>query len=221
MSQIPPSEIVEITLFTLQITLTATFFGALLGVPIGAAIGLRARPAPSLFRVLLYTLYALPPVIAGLVGYLVLSRAGPLGALRLLFTPTAIVIVETLLAAPLIAGLTLAALAEVPRAVRDTVRGSGAPPWLAQWTLLKEARVGIVSAIMVGMGRTLAEVAGALIVGGNIRHETRTLGTAILQEVGQGDFDAALALGGILLALAFASVLVLAYLQSRPGARSE
>lgn len=214
MASIPWSEVGEITLLTLRVALTATAIGALLGVPLGVAIGLRARPAQVLLRVLVYTLYALPPALAGLVGYLLLSRSGPLGFLGLLFTPTAIALVEGLLAAPIVAGLTIAALAEVPPEVREAVRASGASPLLLRWTLVKEARFGILSGLMVGMGRALAEVAGALMVGGNIRHETRTLGTAIIQVTGQGEFGFALALGGILLSLAFFTVLVLARLQT-------
>lgn len=207
-------EVAEIAWLTVKITLAATLLGALVGVPLGAAVGLRARPAAALVRVLLYTLYSLPPVLAGLLGYLLLSRQGPLGALGLLFTPAAIVVVEVLLAAPLIAGLTIAALAEVPPNVREAVRASGAPAWLRQWTLVKEARFGILAGVMVGMGRCLAEVAGALIVGGNVRHETRTLGTAILQATDQGDFGLALALGAVLLAVALLTVLALIRLQA-------
>lgn len=211
---IPWSEVASIAWLTVQITVASTLVGALIGVPVGAAIGLRARPTATLFRVLVYTLYSLPPVVAGLLGYLLLSRSGPLGALGLLFTPTAIVVVEVMLTAPLIAGLTIAALAEVPANVREAVRASGAGNALRQWTLVKEARFGILAGVMVGAGRSLAEVAGALIVGGNIRHETRTLGTAILQVVGQGEFGFALALGAVLLVLALLSVVALARLQS-------
>src|SRR4051812_13916295 len=129
------ADLAGITLLTLRVTLEATLAGAVVGVPVGALVGLRARRR-SLFRVMLYALYALPPVLAGLVGYLLLSRDGPLGSLRLLFTPTAIVVVEAMLAAPLVAGLTVAALAEVPQNVREAVRASGAGPLLAAWTLV-------------------------------------------------------------------------------------
>lgn len=212
--------LLDVTLLTLRVTLEATLVGALLGVPVGALLGLRAHRR-SVFRVMLYTLYSLPPVIAGLLGYLLLSRSGPLGGLRLLFTPTAIVIVESFLAAPLIAGLTVAALAEIPANVREAVRASGAGSLRAAWTLVGEARAGILAALMVGMGRSLAEVAGALLVGGNVAGETRTLGTAILQDVGQGDFGSALALGGALLLLAFALTACLAWLQARRGEGDE
>jgi tungstate transport system permease protein len=210
---VPLGEVAEIAWLTVQIAFAATLLGALLGVPLGAALGLRARPTRHLLRALVYTLYALPPVLAGLVVYLALSASGPLGFLGLVFTPWAIVLAETLLAAPLIAGLTIAALAEVPAPVREAVRASGATPARAQWAILREARFGILAGVMVGMGRALAEVAAALLVGGNVRHETRTLGTAILQAVGQGDFGFALALGGVLLALALLTVLALVRLQ--------
>lgn len=221
MSDIPAAEVVSITLLTLRVTLAATLVGTLVGVPLGAAIGLRARPGARLFRVLLYSLYALPPVLAGLVGYLLLSREGWLGSLHLLFTPAAMVLVEAFLATPLIAGLTIAALAEVPANVREAVLASGAAGWRRQLVLVGEARFGILAAIMVGFGRSLAEVAGALLVGGNVRHETRTLGTAILQEVSQGDFGFALALGYVLLGLAFFSVVALAWVQSRQRGDAE
>jgi tungstate transport system permease protein len=207
-------EVAEISLLTLRVTFLATLVGSLVGVPLGVAIGLRARPTLALFRILLYTLYSLPPVIAGLLGYLLLTRTGPLGPLGLLFTPTALVLVESFLATPLIAGLTIAAIVEVPPNVREAVRAAGASPLRAQWTLIKEARLGILAGVMVGWGRALAEVAGAMIVGGNIRHETRTLGTAILQVTGQGDFSLALVLGGVLLAIALATVVVLIRLQT-------
>lgn len=191
----------------------ATVLGALIGIPLGASVGLRARPTARLFRIVLYTLYALPPVLAGLLGYLVLSRSGPLGGLDLLFTPTAIVLVETLLTTPIIAGLTVAALTEVPATVRDAVNASGASPARATLTIVSEARLGVTAGILVAFGRALAEVAGALMVGGNIRHETRTLGTSILQSTNQGDFGLAMALGGLLLGLALFTVLVVVRIQ--------
>lgn len=211
---VPWNEVVDIATLTLGISVAATLAGAAIGIPLGAALGTRPRHAHALFRTIIYTLYSLPPVVAGLAVYLLLGREGPLGALGLLFTPTAIVIAETLLAAPLIAGLTVAALADVPREVREAVHASGAPPTLARWTLVKEARIGIMAGVMVGMGRTLAEVAAALLVGGNVRHETRTLGTAILQEVNRGDYAFAFALAGVLLALALLTVVALARLQT-------
>jgi len=199
---------------TLRVAAGATLLGALVGVPLGLALAQRRRGASRPFvRALVYALYGLPPVLAGLVVYLLLSRDGPLGFLGLLFTPAAMTLAEALLAAPLVAGVTLAAVAELPAPVLETVRASGAPPLLRARTLLREARAGVLAGVMVGFGRALAEVAAALIVGGNIRFETRTLGTAILQSVSEGDYSGAIALGGVLLALALLSFLVLARLQ--------
>ena len=215
MAALASTDVIEVVGLTLRVTLLGTLLATLVGVPLGALIGVRSGHARRLFRTLLYALYSLPPVIAGLLGYLLLARGGWLGRYHLLFTPNAIVLVEVMLGAPLIAGLTVAALADVPRNVREAVASSGAAPLRAGWTLVKEARFGILSAIMVGFGRSLAEVAGALLVGGNVEHETRTLGTAILQDVGQGDFTDALTLGALLLALAFVTVAILAALQAR------
>lgn len=221
MTTIPLAEVAGIVALTLQVTFLGTAIGACLGIPLGAWIGGRGG-GRAFLRTLIYTFYGLPPVVAGLVLYLLLSARGPLGGLGILFTPWAIVAAEVILTTPLIAGLTIAALAEVPASVREAVASMAPSRALHHWTLVKEARFGILAAIMVGFGRALAEVAGALIVGGNIRHETRTLGTAIVQEVGQGNFTFALVLAGILVGLALATFLVLARLQraARGGASS-
>lgn len=214
MADVPWAEVAGVFSLTVQITVLATLVGAAIGVPLGAFIGLRRGVARSALRTIVFTFYGLPPVVAGLVLYLLLSRAGPLGFLGLLFTPWAIVLAEVLLAAPLIAGLTIAALAEVPPAVREAVRAAGASPALFRFTMIREARYGVLAAIMVGFGRALAEVAAALIVGGNIRHETRTLGTAIVQEVSQGNYAFALTLAALLLAVALVTFFALHKLQS-------
>ncbi len=214
MAGIPLAELAEISAFTLQVAVTASILGAIIGVPLGAWVAARRGGGRALLRTAIYTLYGLPPVVAGLVLYLVLSASGPLGPLGLLFTPWAIIASETLLAIPLIAGLTIAALSDIPASVREAVRSAGAGPFFAQWTLVKEARLGVLAAIMVGFGRALSEVAGALIVGGNVRHETRTLGTAIVQEISQGEFAFALSLAGILVSLALVTFLALTRLHA-------
>jgi tungstate transport system permease protein len=211
-SALGAAEVARLTWFTLEIAAASTLVGSALGVPLGALLG-RADRARTLLRSLVYGLYALPPVVAGLLVYVLLSRGGPLGALRLVFTPAAIVVAEALLAVPLVAGLTAAALADLPEPVRETVRASGAAWPLATWALVREARVAIVGGVMVGFGRALAEVAAALIVGGNVRGETQTLGTAILQQVNEGDFASAGALAAVLLALALVTMLALARVQ--------
>lgn len=202
MPPIPWEEVVAITLLTVQVAALGTLAGALVGVPLGAWLALREDVARRALRVLVYALYGLPPVVAGLVLYLLLGGSGPLAFLGLLYTPWAIALGEFVLATPLVAGLTAAALGEVPASVREVVKSAGAAPATAALALAREAKAGILAGVMVAFGRALAEVAAAAMLGGNVRHETRTLGTAILQEVAQGRFGFALALGGVLLALA-------------------
>jgi len=214
MTGLDVADVVQVTWLTLRIALAAVAVGAFIGVPLGAWLAARPRPsATALAHTLLMALYALPPVVAGLVTYLLLSRAGPLGALGLLFTPTAIVIAESLMAVPLVAGLTMAAMLEVPPEVREAVRAQvGSISWEAR-VLAREARWGIAGALAVAFGRALAEVAAALLAGGNIQGHTRTLGTAILQEVTQGDHAEALLLAAVLLTLALLTMLAIARLR--------
>src|SRR5881628_2129017 len=180
---IPLDELVNITLLTVAVTIGATALGSLLGIPLGVLLVLERFPGRGAIRTIVYALYAFPPIVAGVLLYLLLRREGPLGDLGLLFTPVAILLGETLLTTPLIAGLTVSAVAELP------------------------------AAVLVGYGRSLAEVAAALILGGNIRGETRTLGTAILLEVNQGDFEFALALSALILVQALFMAFLLRRLQ--------
>ncbi len=210
---ISADELIPIVALTVEVTLGATVVGSIVGIPIGTVLGLSRLRGRGLVRAVVYSLYALPPVVAGLVLYLALRREGSLGALGLLFTPWAILLGETLLTIPLIAGLTVAAIAELPFELVEAIDASG-PTWRQRFVaFVGEARFGILSAVLVGYGRSLAEVAAALILGGNIRGETRTLGTAILQEVNMGDFDFALILAGILIAQALATAFLLHLLQ--------
>lgn len=210
-------EVLEIAWLTVQVSALGTLLGALVGIPLGVRLALRPAGTRAFLRTLVTVLYGMPPVVAGLLLYLLLSRSGPLGALGWLFTPAALVIAQFVLAAPLITGLTLAAVHELPPSLREFVRASGVGPARAAWTLVLEARHGVIAAVMVGFGRAISEVAAALLVGGNIRHETRILGTAILQQTGQGDFSAALALGGVLLSLTLLTFLALSRLQNVKG----
>jgi tungstate transport system permease protein len=210
---LPSDELLQILALTAQVTLGATLLGSLLGIPLGTFLGLSRLRGRGLVRAVVYSLYALPPVVAGLVLYLLLRREGPLGGLELLFTPWAILLAETLLTIPLITGLTIAAIAELPSELAEAIDAGGPTPHQRFLAFVSQARFGILSAVLVGYGRSLAEVAAALIVGGNIRGETRTLGTAILQEVNQGEFGFALALAAILLAQAAATAFLLYRLQ--------
>ncbi|TLZ98873.1 MAG: ABC transporter permease subunit [Methanobacteriota archaeon] len=210
---IPLDELVNITLLTVAVTIGATALGSLLGIPLGLLLVLERFPGRGAIRTIVYALYAFPPIVAGVLLYLLLRREGPLGDLGLLFTPVAILLGETLLTTPLIAGLTVSAVAELPPEVIEIVDSGGPSLRQRAIALLREARFGVTAAVLVGYGRSLAEVAAALILGGNIRGETRTLGTAILLEVNQGDFEFALALSALILAQALFMAFLLRRLQ--------
>ncbi len=196
--------ITEIILLSLTVSGTATLLGTAAGLPLGAWLGIADFPGKRACLRLIYTLMALPPVLAGLVVYLLLSRSGPLGGLGLLFTPAAMIAAQFLLVTPIVTGLTAAAVAGQDRLVYENALSLGATRAQANWALIKEARVGIVSAVMTGFGRALAEVGAVMLVGGNIKHHTRVLTTAIVMETRQGNFELAVAFGIILLIMSFA-----------------
>jgi tungstate transport system permease protein len=160
---------------------------------------------------------ALPPVVVGLALYLLLSRSGPLGALDWLFTPQAMVLAQVLLTLPFVLGITMASVAAVPAELPLQVRSLGASPWQVRLAVLTEARPGVLLAVATAFGRSVSEVGAVLIVGGNIRGQTRVLTTAIVLETGRGDFGLALALGGVLLGLALAVNVLIVRLQGRPA----
>jgi len=165
---------------------------------------------------LAYTGMALPPVVVGLVVYLLLSRSGPLGFLDWLFTPQAMILSQTVLALPLVTGITMGAVAAVPSDVLLQVRSLGASHRQARWAILREARPGVLLAIAAGFGRGISEVGAVLMVGGNIQGQTRVLTTAIVLETSKGRFAFALALGGWLLALSLLVNLAILRLHGRP-----
>jgi tungstate transport system permease protein len=182
---------------------SAVILAALLGVPLGTWLGLQpARKVRWLTR-LIYTFMGLPPVVGGLVVYLLLSRRGALGPLDLLFTPAAMIIAQTLLAMPIIAGLSSVAVRNKGNDILDIVKTLGAEKRLILWTLIRESRYGIFGAFIAGLGRVIAEVGAVMMVGGNIEGHTRVLTTAIVLETRKGNFGFAMALGLILLVLAF------------------
>lgn len=201
---------VQIVLRSLQVSVLALAISTLVGLPIGAALGLARRvPARGLIIALFNTGMGLPPVVVGLFVYLVLSRAGPLGALDLLFTPGAMVAAQAIIALPLVAGLTLAAVRGVDPELRQQVRALGATRWQTAQTVLLEARLGVLAAIAAAFGGIISEVGAVMLVGGNIAGSTRVLTTAIVLETRKGEFALALALGIVLLALAFVANVVL------------
>ena len=187
---------------TLRVTGGALLMATLIGLPLGAAIGLRDKiPASGCLMPIIYTGMGLPPVVVGLFVYLMLSNQGPLGSLDWLFTPRAMIAAQTIIALPLIIGLTLTALRSLDPGLKLQVRSLGATPAQLAWTLLLEARLGVLAAIIAAFGGIISEVGAVMLVGGNIEGQTRVLTTAIVLETRRGNFALALALGIILLAL--------------------
>jgi len=203
-------ELLPILLLSLQVSGTALIISAVLGVPFGAWLALRGGRARKTAALLLYTGMDLPPVAVGLAVYLLLSRSGPLGFLNWLFTPTAMIVAQIILATPLVAGLTLTAVLAVDPAIQPQVIALGATPWQATRTVLAEARFGVIVGLIAGFGAIVSEVGAVMLVGGNIAGHTRVLTTAIVQLTRQGEFEAALALGGVLLLIALAANLAVA-----------
>jgi tungstate transport system permease protein len=172
-------------------------------------------PGKSLITAFLYTGMGLPPVVVGLFVYLLLSRSGPLGMLGWLFTPRAMVTAQAIIAFPLVTGLTMTAVHSVDPSLRWQVRSLGATPIQEVWSVLKEARIGLTAAIVAAFGSIISEVGAVMLVGGNIAGRTRVLTTAIVLETRQGEFALAIALGIILLGLAFITNMTLLRLQGR------
>ena len=195
------AELVDIVALSLQVSLSAVFFAALIGLPLGAAVALFRFPGRRAVAVMLSAFMGLPPVVMGLIVYLMLSRAGPLGVLGLLFTPTAMVIAQTLLITPIIAALTRQVVEDLWADYGEQLRSLGATPGRAVPTLLWDGRFSLVTVILAGFGRASAEVGAVMIVGGNIDHVTRVMTTAIALETSKGDLPLALGLGLILILL--------------------
>ncbi len=196
------TEILHITLLSIFVSVSATILASIMAVPLGTILGLKKFRGKEIIRTVTYTLYGFPPVVAGLIIYLMLSREGPLGSLNLLFTPTSMILAQMVLVFPIVTGLTMSSVSDIAKDVKETAMTLGADRWQTAKTVLNEARVGVISAIMVGFGRAIAEVGAVIMVGGNIRWHTRVLTTAIVLETRRGNFAYALILGGILLSVA-------------------
>lgn len=187
---------------SVQVSGGAMVIAVAVGLPVGILLGVARFPGRQLLVALVYTGFALPPVVVGLAVYLVLSREGPAGGLELLFSPSAMIVAQALLATPYVAGVSLAAVQAVPADVRAQARALGASRSRALWMHVREARLGILAAVIAGFGAVISEVGAAMMVGGNIAGETRVLTTAIVLETRRGNFETAMALGFILLAIA-------------------
>jgi tungstate transport system permease protein len=203
----------EVLWLSLRVSGLAVLAGLAIGLPVGIVVGLTRFPGRRLVVALVHTGFALPPVVVGLFVYMMLSRAGPAGSFRMLFTPSAMILAQALLAAPYIAGISLAAIQAVPRDVRLQARSLGATRAGAVLAHVREARLGVVAAVIAGFGAVISEVGAVLLVGGNIRGQTRVMTTAIVLETRRGNFAIAIALGILLLAVAFTVNLLLTSLQ--------
>lgn len=218
-------EVLNITALSLQVSLTSVAISSAMGIPAGALLGLKrfsrkktlSRLVEVTIKSSINTLMGLPPVVAGLIVFLLFNRSGPLGFLGLLYTPAAMIVTQVMLITPIIIGVTMYAITEVEEAVRERALSLGATEGQAAWMVIKEARGGIITAIIAGFGAAISEVGGIMIAGGNIRWYTRTLTTAIITEVELGNFEMALLLGVILLGIAFTINLTLTIMQSRSG----
>ena len=211
-------EVLNITLLSLRVSGTAVILASIVGLPTGTLLGLYNFKGKQIVTNLVNTMTGLPPVVVGLFVFLLLSRSGPLGPLGLLYTPLAMIIAQFILATPIVTGITMAAVSNVDRAVKETAISLGATESQLIWTILKETRTSILSGIIVAFGQVLSEVGAIMIVGGNIRWHTRALTTAIVLETRRGEFALSIALGLILISLAFIINMVLTYLQ-RKGER--
>jgi tungstate transport system permease protein len=210
----------EIVLLSLRVSGIALLISTIIGIPVGAFLGLSRFAGRSLFIILIYTGMGFPPVVIGLFVYLLLSRTGPLGQvdaafLPRLFTPAAMILAQCIIAFPLIAGFTMAAVLGVDPDIRLQARALGATRWQTMLTILSEARIGVLVAIVAGFGSIISEVGAVMLVGGNIEGKTRVLTTAIVLETRKGNFELAMALGIILLGLAFLTNFVMLRLQGR------
>jgi tungstate transport system permease protein len=212
------SEIFQITILSLQVSAIATVVSLLIGLPFGTWLALGNFRARSFILSIINTGMALPPVVVGLVVAMTLWRSGPLGELRLIYTPVAIIIAQTIIAAPVVTGLTAAALEALDPRLSQQLLGLGASRVQMVWYLWREARLPLLAALMAGFGSVISEVGASMMVGGNIRGQTRVLTTAIVLETSKGEFEIALALSVLLLVLTYLINLTLTWIQQR-GAR--
>ena len=211
-------EVLQITCLSLQVSGFATLLSLILGIPLGTIIGLTRFPGRGVIASLVNTGMGLPPVVVGLYVSILLWRSGPLGGLELLYTPTAIVIAQCVLAFPVVTGLTMAGVQQIDPQLRLQLLGLGASRLQLLVLLLREMRLALLAAIMAGFGAVISEIGASMMVGGNILGHTRVLTTATVLETSKGNFDVAIALSMILLAITFLANWALTALQQR-GAR--
>ena len=208
-------EVWLILAFSLEVSSIATLIALILGIPLGAGLALTRFPGRGLLVTAVNSGMGLPPVVVGLVITMMLWRSGPLGGLEILYTPAAIIVAQAVLAAPIVTGITLAAVQSVPEAFRLQLYGLGASRTQMLGVVLREARLPMLAAVMAGFGAVISEIGASMMVGGNIKGQTRTLTTAMVLETGKGNFDVAIALSILLLVLVFAVNWALTVVQQR------
>ncbi|MDP4161983.1 MAG: ABC transporter permease [Bacillota bacterium] len=209
------NEIITIATLTAKVSLTSIFFSTLLGLPLGMVLGLSKFKGRRLLLTFINLGMGLPPVVAGLWITLLLWRSGPLGQFSLLYTPTAIIMAQFIVSLPIIVGLTCSTFQQISDKLLLQIKALGATRTQTLFILLKETKIGIFAAIIAGLGRIIAEVGAAMMVGGNIQGDTRILTTSIVMEVSKGNFDIALALSFILMSAAFLITGSITFLQQR------
>jgi tungstate transport system permease protein len=206
-------EVMRVTLLSLQVSGTATLLSILVGVPLGTGIALSRFPGRNFAVSLVNTGMGMPPVVVGLFVTIFLWRNGPLGYFHMLFTPGAMVLAQTVIAAPMVTGISLAAIGSLNPKLRLQILALGATRWQLLWLLTREARLPLLAAVMAGFGAVISEVGASMMVGGNILGQTRVLTTATVMESSKGNFDVAIAISVILMLLVYAVNLFLTYAQ--------
>jgi len=212
-------EVMGVTFLSLQISGTATLISLLVGISVGTTVALAEFPGRKFVVSLINTGMGLPPVVVGLFVTIFLWRNGPLGFLEILYTPAAMILAQAVIATPIVMGITLAAIQALPRNLRLQILALGATRIQMVWILVKEAKLPLLAGVMAGFGGVISEVGASIMVGGNIKGYSRVLTTATVMETSRGNFDIAIALGIILLLLAYFINLILTHIQQRERPR--
>jgi tungstate transport system permease protein len=212
-------EVLAVTLLSLWVSCSATLVSLLVGISAGVVLALADFPGRRFVISLVNTGMGLPPVVVGLFVTLLLWRSGPFGFMEILYTPTAMILAQTVIATPIVAGITIASIQNLPANLKLQVRALGATRIQTVWILVREARLPLLAAVMAGFGGVISEVGASIMVGGNIKGQTRVLTTATVMETGKGNFDVAIALSLILLVLVFGVNYLLTVIQQRERPR--
>jgi len=212
-------EVMGITWLSLKISGTATFISLFIGVSVGVAVALNDFFGKRLVISIINTGMGLPPVVVGLFVTMMIWRSGPFGFLEILYTPAAMIIAQSIIATPIVMGISLAAIQNLPPNLRLQILSLGASRLQMVWVLVKESRLPLLAAVMAGFGGVISEIGASIMVGGNIKGYSRVLTTATVMETGKGNFDLAIALGVILLLLAFTINFLLTQIQQRQQSR--